>query len=153
VAMRFTDEVAWTAFDFALAGGLLGAACLGFELIVRKGRGATYRAAAGLALAAAFLLVWVNGAVGLIGSEQEGANLLYGGVLAVALLGALAARFRAAGMAWAMGGAALAQALVPVIASTWGLQALVWTPQVLGATAGFAALWLVSAGLFRKAAS
>jgi hypothetical protein len=44
--------------------------------------------AAGVALATDFLLVWINGVVGIIGSEQEDANLLHGAVLAVGLLGA-----------------------------------------------------------------
>jgi hypothetical protein len=155
VAMRFTREVNWTAFDFAFAAGMLGAVGLGLELAVRRTSSLPYRAGAGLALAAAFLLVWVSGAVGIIGSEQEDANLLYAGVLAVALVGALAARFRPAGMAWGMAAAALAQILVPVIAAAaWpGVRALVWSPEVPGLTVVFAAIWLGSAWLFRKAAA
>ena len=47
----------------------------------------------------AFFLVWVNGAVGIIGNEENQANLLFFGVLAVAVVGSLIARFRAKGMA------------------------------------------------------
>ena len=94
--MRFTDEVDWTAFDFVFMAALLGGVGLGLELAVRKTRNVAYRMAACAALAAAFLLIWINGAVGIIGSEQEDANLLYGGVLGVALIGAAAARFRPA---------------------------------------------------------
>jgi hypothetical protein len=155
VAMQFTDEVAWDAFDFAFMGALLGGVGLGFELAVRKTGNAAYRTAAGVALAAAFLLVWINAAVGIIGSEQEDVNFLYGGVLAVALIGAVVARFRPAGMARAMSATALAQALVQVIASTFGSgsRALTWSPEVLGLTGLFAAMWLLSAWLFRKAAA
>jgi hypothetical protein len=154
VAMQFTDEVAWTAFDFAFMGALLGGIGLGFELAVRKTGNAAYRTAAGVALAAAFLLIWINGAVGIIGSEEEDANLLYGGVAAVALIGAIVAGFRPAGMALAMSATALTQALVPVIASTFvpGSKPLVWSPEVLVLTGFFIALWLISAWLFRKAA-
>lgn len=151
VAMQFTDEVAWDAFDFAFMGVLIGSVGLGFELAVRKSANGAYRVAAGAALTAAILLVWINAAVGIIGSEQEAANLLYTGVLAVALVGALAARFRPAGMARAMIAAALAQALVPAIAPALGSGALAWSPQVLGLTGGFTAIWLLSAWLFRKA--
>jgi hypothetical protein len=110
--------------------------------------------AACAALAGAFLLIWINGAVGIIGSEQEDANLLYGGVLGAALIGASAARFRPAGMALAMSATALAQALVPVVASTFGLSsnALVWSAGVLMLTGFFVALWLLSAWLFWKGA-
>jgi hypothetical protein len=152
--MQFTDEVAWTAFDFAFMAALLGGVGLGLELAVRITGNAAYRTAAGAALAATFLLIWINGAVGIIGSEQEDANLLYGGVLAVAFIGAIVARFQPAGMALAMSATALAQALVPVIASTLGpdSKASVWSPEVPVLTGFFAALWLLSGWLFRKAA-
>src|SRR5688572_13882947 len=75
IAMQFTDEVDWSMFDFAFAAVLLGGLGLGLELAVRKTDNAAYRLAAAVALAAAFLLVWVNGAVGIIGSEQDDANL------------------------------------------------------------------------------
>ena len=102
-----------------------------------------------------FLLVWINGAVGIIGSEDEQANILFLGVLLVAGLGAIIVRFGAAGMAGAMAATALVQALVPVIASTvWpGSAELVWSPEVLGLTGFFTALWLLSVWLFRKSAA
>lgn len=155
VAMQFSDEVNWHAGDFALMGALLGSVGLGFELAVRRTGNAAYRTAAGVALAATFLLVWINGAVGIIGSEQEDANLLHGGVLAVGLLGAIVARLQPARMARAMAATALAQALVPVIASTLGLRSIpsVWSSEVLALTGFFAAMWLLSAWLFRQAAA
>ena len=81
-----------------------------------------YRAAVGVALAAAFILVWVNLAVGIIGSEDNPANVMYGGVLAVGIIGAIIARFQPHGMARALVATALAQALVAVIAliAGWG---------------------------------
>ncbi len=153
-AMQLTDEVAWDAFDFAFAAALLGLVGLGFELAVRKSAEPAYRAGAGVALAAALLVVWITGAVGIIGSEREDANLLYAGVLAVALIGAAAARLRPSGMAWAMSAAAIAQALAPVIAAALGAAppALVFSPKVLGVTGFLAALWLLSAWLFRQSA-
>ena len=42
-----------------------------------------YRWAVGVALAAAFILFWVNGAVGIIGADGDDANSMYYGVLAV----------------------------------------------------------------------
>ena len=44
IAMRFTDEVNWTAFDFAFAAVLLIGAGLLLELILWKARGAALRA-------------------------------------------------------------------------------------------------------------
>jgi hypothetical protein len=62
------------------------------------------------------LLVWTNLAVGIIGEPDELANLMYVGVLAVGILGAITARFRPAGMARALLATALVQALVAGIA-------------------------------------
>lgn len=52
-------------------------------------RGTTaYRRAVSVALAAAFVLVWMVGAVGVIGAAGDPADLMYGGVLAVGIIGA-----------------------------------------------------------------
>ena len=96
VAMRFTDEVNWTASDFAFAAVLFGSVGLAFEFIVRKSSSLAYRFGSALAVVAAFLTIWVNGAVGMIGSEGNPYNLLFGGVLIVALVGAIAAWFEPA---------------------------------------------------------
>src|SRR5688572_1498884 len=66
VAMRFTDEVAWTTFDFAFAAGMLGGVGLGLELVFRKSASTAYRIAAAIALAAGLLIVWITGAVGIV---------------------------------------------------------------------------------------
>jgi len=64
-AMQVTDEIAWTASDFAFAAVLLIGAGALLELTMWKVRGLRYRAAIGLAIAAAVLLVWADGAVGI----------------------------------------------------------------------------------------
>ncbi len=124
VAMQFTDEVVWDLADFIVAGALLVGTGLTFELAARMTGNTAYRAAVGLAVVAALILVWMNLAVGLIGSEDNPANLMYGGVLLVGIIGAIIARFRPHGLARALFATALAQALVPVIAL------IIWKPQV-----------------------
>ncbi|WNG42472.1 hypothetical protein F0U61_44420 [Archangium violaceum] len=150
LAMQFTEEVAWGLSDFALFGAMLFVACGTYELAARMTGNKTYRAAVGVALAAAFILVWMNLAVGLIGSEENPANLMYGGVLVVGILGAIIARFRPHGMALSLVGTALAQVLVVVIALIVGLAYNLGDTLML--TGFFVALWLTSARLFRKAA-
>ncbi len=147
VAMQFTREVAWTPLDFIVAGFMLLAACGSFEFGARMSSNSAYRAGLGIAVVAGFLLVWINLAVGIIGTEENPANLMFGGVLMVAAIGALIARFRPRGMARALVATAIAQALVAAIAvvAESGLEAV-------ALSAFFAALWLTSAGLFRKAA-
>ncbi|MBT2559101.1 hypothetical protein J7E24_15025 [Hymenobacter sp. ISL-91] len=154
VAMRFTREVQWDLFDFAFAGVLLFGTGLAFELVAGRGGSTAYRVGVGMALAAALLLVWVNGAVGIIGSENNPANLLYGGVLLVALVGAAVSRLRARGLARTMLAAALAQFLVPLLALLIWRPALDWgVLGVLGANAIFVLLWVGAALLFQRASA
>lgn len=157
VAMQFTREVVWTLADFVFAGVVFFGAGLTYVLIARKWNNTAYRLAVGVAVAAGFLLVWANAAVGLVGSEENDANLLYGGVLAVALIGAFVARFRPLGMSRAMFAAALTYVLVTAVAL------FVWKPagtaaepnvyllNVLVANGLFASLWAISGLLFRRA--
>ncbi len=154
VAMQLTDEMNWDETDFIVMGVMLAVACGVFELAARMTGDSAYRAAVGVAVAAAFILVWINLAVGIIGNENNPANLMYAGVLAVAIAGAIIARFRPDGMARALVAAALAQALVAMIALIAGLGSTGanW-PQVIVVLNGFfAALWLISAWLSKKAA-
>lgn len=145
VAMQFNDEVSWTASDFVFAAVLFGSVGLAFEFIVRKSSSLAYRFGAALAVVAAFLTIWVNGAVGMIGSEGNPYNLLFGAVLLVALIGAILARFEPGGIARAMVAAAIAQALI----GAFGLSA-----DVRGGvlSMAFAGLWLLAAALCWKAA-
>ena len=127
-------------------GSMLAAACGAYELAARVARNNTYLAAAGLAIGTGFILVWINLAVGIIG-ENNPANLMFGGVLVVAIVGALVARLQPGGMARALGVTALAQASVAVVVliAGWGYDAAILSGL-------FAAPWLVSAALFRKSA-
>lgn len=146
IAMQFTKEVNWSMGDFTFAAFLLFGSLGAYELAIRKTANAAYKAGVSLALAAAFILVWVNGAVGIIGNEGNNANLMYYGVLAVGVIGALLARFEPKGMSRAMIATAVAQGLVFVIAlvAGWGFTGPI--------TLLFLALWLGSAQLFNKAA-
>ena len=153
LAMQFTDQVVWDVADFAIFGALLVGVGVTYELAARMTGDTAYRAAVGVALAAAFLLVWVNGAVGIIGSEDNDANLMYGGVLAVGVIGAIIARFQPRGMARALFATALAQALVAVVALIAGLGSPGSGPLEIVALNGFfVALFVGSAWLFREAA-
>ena len=153
LAMQFTDEVAWGLADFVIFGAMLAGACGTYELAARATSNTAYRAAVGVGLAAAFVLVWMSLAVGIIGSEGEPANLMYGGVLAVGIIGAIIARFQPHGMARALVATALAQALVAAIAVIAGL-GHPWSGALeLAILNGFfVALFLGSAWLFRRAA-
>lgn len=121
-SMRTGGEANWTASDFIIAYVLLAGAGFAYRLVTNRAGTFLYRGAAALAVFACLSLIWVNLAVGFIGSEDNPANLLYGGVLVVAALGAIVTRLDARGLAQTMFAAAGAQFLVPVIAY------LVWRP-------------------------
>lgn len=146
--------MAWGIEDFVIFGAMILAVGIAWALARRRANGKRYKAAVGFALAAAFLLMWVNGAVGIIGSENNDANMMYFGVLAIGVLGTLIARGRPRGMSWAMSAAALAQVMVAAIAlvTDWGVAGPVSPWDVIVLTIFFTALWLISAWLFRKAA-
>lgn len=103
IAMQLGAEgVHWTAFDFVVMGTLLGSCCAAYELATRMSGNTLYRLGFAVAIVLGFLLVWINLAVGIIGGEANPANLVFAGVLAVGLVGALIGRFTAGGMFRAM---------------------------------------------------
>lgn len=152
IAMQFSGEMAWSPFDFLVAGVLLLGAGFAFELATSRAGSPVQRLAAGLAIGTALLLLWVNLAVGIMGSEDNPANLLFLGVLVVGMAGAGLARTQPRGMARAMFATAVAQALAPVFAM------VIWNPpftaglwKALAGNAGFIAMWVTAGLLFRQA--
>ncbi len=143
---------AWNGVDFVVAWVLIASAVAAYKLVASRARNHAYRIATGVAVMTGLILLWVNGAVGLIGSEDNPANLMYGGVLVIGLIGAAIARLRPLGMALALFVTAVAQFLVPVVAL------IIWRPdfgpgvvQVLGLNFCFVLLFAGSALLFRHA--
>lgn len=110
-----------------------------------------YRLAVGLALTAAFAIVWLNAANGLIGIEDDDpANLLYVGVLAIGFIGAIIARLQPRGLARTLFAMTLAQALVGAIALR--LPNTASSMQIVGLHGVLVALFAGAALLFRHAA-
>ena len=138
-----------------LPGVAVAAAFIAIFMVLksRKPANSAYRYAVGLALTAAFLFFWVNGAVGIIGDARDDANMIYYGVLAVGLVGAITARFQPRGMARTMFATALAQILAAAIALMTGSGSTgpAWPWDILIANGFFAALFVISALLFRRA--
>ena len=154
LAMQFTTEVAWDFADFMIFGALLAGAGGVYELAMRVSGHRAYRAATAVALAAAFILIWINLAVGIIGDENNPANLMYVGVLAVGIIGASITRGQPRGMARTLSVMAFAQALVPVIALLFLKIAPISGPAgliILVLNIGFIILFVGSALLFRRA--
>lgn len=112
-----------------------------------------YRLAIGIALATVLFLIWAIGALGIIG-EGGRPDRMYVAVLAVAAIGTVLARLRPRGMALTLLATAVAQMLVAVIALVAGLQHTEGASviEILGLNGMYAALFGLSAWLFRRAA-
>jgi hypothetical protein len=153
-AMQFTREVNWTPSDFVFAIVMIGGVGLLFELAVRASASRAYRGGAALGLAAAFLLIWINGAVGIIGNEGNPRNLVFLAIIAMAIAGSIVAGGKATLMARAMAVAAAAQALVGLVvfASDAGASEPPGALGLLILIEFFAGMWAASALLFRRAA-
>jgi hypothetical protein len=144
----------WSLSDFVFAGALLSGLGLAVWFVVRGPRDLPYRLAVGVAVVAALLMVWVTGAVGIVGSERHAANGLYFLAIGVGFIAAAWARFQARGMTLAIGGTALATALIGVVAVImgWGDDAARYPLDVLGGSFLLAAMFGVSAYLFAQSA-
>lgn len=144
VAMQLTREVNWTGSDFVFAATMIGGVGLLFELTVRMSDDRYYRAGVALALVASFLTLWATGAVGMIGDEGNPLNLMFLAVPIIALLGSALGGFRAGAMGWAMLVATAAQMLASAIGMFTDLLGGLYSMM-------FAASWLASAAMFRRA--
>ncbi|WP_421897894.1 hypothetical protein [Marinoscillum sp.] len=72
IAMQYTDEVNWSAFDFLIAAILLLGTGFTFDLILRKVKSTPSRIAFSIALLVILLLVWMELAVGIFGTPLAG---------------------------------------------------------------------------------
>ncbi|MBB4152429.1 hypothetical protein GGQ80_000305 [Sphingomonas jinjuensis] len=153
VAMQFTREVNWTASDFVFAAVMLATVGGALELLMRASGGWAYRGGAAIMAIGLFLLVWMNLAVGIIGSENNPANGLYLGVLGIGVAGAAAARLRAGGMAATTLAMAAAQVAIGgwALATGAGVDGAAWPRDVIVLTSGFTGFWLAAAWLFSRA--
>lgn len=154
VAMQFSDEVVWTLIDFIVAGLLLSGTGLAFVAATRRmSRNREYRAGMALGLFGMLGLIWVNLAVGIIGSEDNPANAMYLAVLGIGILGALIVRLRAAGMVRVLLTMAGVQTGIAVVAIALRLGAPVSSALELAfGNALFIVIFVTSAMLFRSAA-
>lgn len=153
VAMQFSDEVVWTFGDFLIGGMLLMGTGLTLKLALKQRANLSYKAACGIAIFMGLFLIWMNLAVGIIGSENNKANLMYVGVIAVGVIGTMIARFRPRGMAKTLSAAALTQALIALIALFTGMEKLpgASVAEIVNINCFFVIMFVISALLFRHA--
>ena len=117
------------------------------EAETTRSRGA-YRGGVGVAVLAAFLVVWTSIV------RDDGSAMGYFMIILAAPVGWFAARFEPAGMARTMLGVAAMQILAAALVATAPITAAEpdGVLKALLFNGGFTVLWLASAGLFRSAA-
>lgn len=98
IAMQFTPEVDWNATDFIIMGALLFITGMSYVMVTRYMPGFVGRLAWAGLIGTTFLMIYVNAAVGLIGSGPHAGNLMYTGVIAVVVVGAFLAKNSPRGM-------------------------------------------------------
>lgn len=155
VGSQLVHDWRWRPMAFVVFGALIFGIALTYRLITWKHESLAYRAAVGIACVTGFFLAWGN----LVQSaDVTPAAALYFGVFPVGLVGAVVARLRPRGMAWALFIMAIVQATLVMVLLLLQVihepQIAFWTPpQVRGlvGNALFSLLFATSAGLFRKA--
>lgn len=112
-----------------------------------------YRSAVAVAVGAGLFLLWGMAALGVVGVEGDPADLMFFGVIAIGIGGAIVARFEPDGMARAMFVTAAATVLVGVIALILGKHEAEYSSvfEILGLTGMYATLFAGSAWLFHSA--
>ena len=121
VAMQLTSEMNWDAFDFLVWGTMLLVACGTYELVSRLSPNRAYRLGVGASIVTGFLVFWANGAVGMIGNEDNAYNLLFLGAILLGAVVALASWFRPRAMARALYATAIAHGGVALYALVAGM--------------------------------
>ena len=144
-AKLLVEGMLWTTFDFIVWGAMLLVAAGACEVGLRLSGRLAYRAGVLVAVGTSFLITWSNLAVGIIGDENNPLNQIFFGVIAIALVGAFVARFRARGMA-------LAMVVTAAVQFGTAFVALAYEHIVFAIVGVFALGWLLSAWLFREAA-
>lgn len=160
VAIRWvtllTDQSQWSeALGYSMILGIIG---ITYELWMwLKTQTKIYRLAFLIGLGWMLFLGLANGAVGIIGSENNPANLMYWAVFAVWIIGSLISKFKSRGMRVTLFITAFVQLAVPVFAffvwpaqASWGNAGVMW---VFVINLIFALLFVVSALLFGRASN
>lgn len=146
IAKQFTDEVQWSTFDHVVWAFMLAIPAGIVDLVSRMTPNWAYRGGVIIALGTSFVITWANLAVGIVGNEENPTNLIFFGVVAIAMIGSPLVGFKASRLRWVFYLTAAAQALS-------ALTALQAEPFVLVFCGVTTALWLSAATLFGRAAN
>ncbi len=139
----------WDALDYMAALALVAGSTGAYWIATRSARSLWHHVAVLIAAGGALLMLWMQLAVGLIGSGAHPINEAMGLVLVVGATGALLSRFRASGLRTTLLVAAGTQMVLGAIGFIL-LPAEFFSDTFL-VTAFFSGLWTASAFLFHLA--
>lgn len=153
IAMQFTNEVNWSATDFIIMGILLFSAGASYVVVARHAVNLVHRLAVVSAIGSTFVLIFVNLAVGIIGSGPNPGNLLYIAVVLLVITGTFVSRFTPRGMELTMFASAFSVMLIAIIALVVGMQAYPGSSalEIVAVNVFFLVLFGLSGLLFRVA--
>jgi hypothetical protein len=146
ILLRAAQGFEFDPGDLIFLAILLGLLFAAHEVLLRIPNRLAFHAGLAVAVLTGLGQIWVNLAVGIIGTEDDPANLIYAAVIVVAVLGSAIAAFRPAGLAVAMAFTAIVQASTFFVALAAGFG---FTGPI---TIFFTCLWLIAAALFRRSA-
>jgi hypothetical protein len=154
IMMQFSTEVDWSVSDFVLAGLLLFTAGFALWMAFLSKSSSLQKLAAGSWIGIIFLMTWANLAVGLIGSGPNTANLMFIGVIAVAVAGAIISKFQYKGMAKTLMATLAAHIIVMGISLVLEMHKMpgISLTEILGINGFFMLLWAGSGLMFRLTA-
>jgi len=149
VMTQISDQWHWTIGGSLSAGVILGGIELLYELAERTSGSRAYRAGVGIALITSLLTVWTT----IVRDDGNGIGFLL--LVMAAIIASFSAWFRPAGMARAMLGIAIMQALLCMGIATAPSTASMAEDarRALLSSGFFTAFWLMSAAFFRIAAT
>lgn len=156
LAGLLTTEVNWGIFDFIVMGILISGSGMLYVFVSRISDNTAYRVAAAITIFTGFLIIWINLAVGIIGAEDNPANLLYIVVFLIGLIGAGISRLKPRGLSWTLFIAAFFQVITPVLALPFWESSLHEPPGLTGLfllNSFIGGLLIIAAILFRFSAS
>ncbi len=147
IASLLSSEMAWSLADFALFGSMIFGVCALYEMAMIVSSSRAYRLGFALTLFGMFVLVFANLAVGIVGSEDNPANLAFFAIPLVGIVGALWSRLSSPGLSRTLYVMAALQVAASLLAPVDGITFMVLVTVV------FTALWLAAAQAFRIAGS
>ncbi len=142
---NWVEVITLTVFFTAIAGLLI-------TLIFTRKAPASFKLACALGILPVILISWINGAVGIIGAEENPANLLFVGVFAAGLLPAVRSGFSPDGLSRAMLAAAAAQLTAAVIVALLAgfSHSIKMAAGMLAVNGCFAAIWAAAYVLLQR---